>query len=124
VQFNIGNIHELNVFESYSGVRMVVDKALSAQIDVHTSFGSFHNDSEFAIRERKEDESDYGPHFDKDYSGRAGDGRAQIRIKSSFGNVRLSHSASGGSDDDDKAEDKDKRKEKHKDKDKDDEKTS
>jgi hypothetical protein len=122
VQFNIGNIHELTVFESYSGVRMVVDKALSAQIDVHTSFGSFHNDSEFAIKERKEDEGDYGPHFDKDFSGRAGDGRAQIKIKSSFGSVRLSHTDSGGGDDDDKADDKDKHKDKHKDRD--DEKTS
>lgn len=126
VQFNIGNIHQLDVFESYSGVRMVVDKALSAQIEVHTSFGNFHNDSEFTIKERKEDESDYGPHFDKDFSGTAGDGKARIKIKSSFGNVRLSHSGSIGADEGDKAEDKDKHKhkEKNKDRESDDEKTS
>jgi hypothetical protein len=128
VLFNVTDkIQELAVFEQYSGIRVVVDKALSAQIDVHTSFGHFHNDSEFAIKEQKEDESDYGPHFDKDYSGKAGEGRARIRIKSSFGNVRLSHTETGGDDDNDKAEDKgDKHKDKHKDKDKDrdDEKTS
>ncbi|HEY4062876.1 MAG TPA: hypothetical protein VGM30_13300 [Puia sp.] len=120
VQFNITDkIQDLSVFESYSGVRMVVDKDLSAQIDVHTSFGSFHNDSEFAIRERKEDEGDYGPHFDKDFSGKAGEGNAKIKIKSSFGSVRLSH-INGGTDDDDKGDkDKDKNKSKHKDKDKD-----
>jgi hypothetical protein len=95
------NIQELNVFESYSGIRMVVGKSLSAQIDVHTSFGSFHNESEFSINEHKE-ESDYGPHFDKDYSGTAGDGKAKIRIKSSFGSVRLSYTNGNDNEDDDK----------------------
>jgi hypothetical protein len=128
VQFNVAdNIQDLSVFESYSGVRMIVEKDLSAQIDVHTSFGKFHNDSEFPIREHREDEGDYGPHFDKDYSGKAGDGKAHIKIKSSFGDVRLSHTA-GGNDDDDKDDDdkgrnKHKNKEKNKDKDKEDENT-
>jgi hypothetical protein len=107
VQFSVGdNIKELSVFESYSGVRMIVTKSLSAEFDVHTSFGHFHNDSEFSIRERKEEEGDSGPHFDKDYDGRAGDGRAKIKIKSSFGNVRLSHTGNVTKDNDDK-EDKD-----------------
>jgi len=123
VQFNVSdNIEELSVYESYSGVRVVVDKELSAQFSVHTSFGGFHNDSEFPIRERREDDggNDYGPHFDKDYSGKAGDGKATIKIKSSFGNVRLSHSNGSSNDDDDKADDeKSKNKQKNKDKDKD-----
>jgi hypothetical protein len=106
------NIQELSLSESYSGVRMVVGKALSAEIDVHTSFGSFHNESEFNINEHKEDESDYGPHFDKDYSGKAGEGKAKIRIKSSFGSVRLSYNNSNGSDDEDDDKDKDKEKDK------------
>ena len=109
VQFNVANIKELSVFESYSTVRMVVDKSLSADIDVHTSFGKFRNESDFNIDEAKEDGNDYGPHFDKDYSGRAGEGRAKIRIKSSFGTVRLSHiGTAGGDKDKDKAKDKDK----------------
>jgi len=59
---------------------------------VHTSFGNFHNDSEFNIREKREGgDNDYGPRFDKDYSGQAGDGKASIKIKSSFGNVRLTY---------------------------------
>ena len=101
------NIQELNVFESYSGIRMVVGKSLSAQIAVHTSFGSFHNESEFSINEHKE-ESDYGPHFDKDYSGTAGDGKAKIMIKSSFGSVRLSYNNGNDNDDDEKDKDKEK----------------
>ena len=93
---------------------MIVDKSLSARIDVHTSFGNFHNESEISISEHKEDQDDYGPHFDKDYSGQAGDGKAKIRIKSSFGNVRLSYNNS----DDNNDRDDDKDKNKHKDKDK------
>ena len=91
VLFNIAdNIQELAVYESYSDMRMVVPKSLSARVDVHTSFGSFHNDSEFNIKENRED-SDIGPHFDKDYSGQAGDGKARIKIKSSFGSVHLTY---------------------------------
>lgn len=120
-QFNIAdNIKELTVLESYSKIRLIVDKSLSASIDVHTSFGSFRNESQFSISENKEDNTDYGPHFDKDYSGKAGEGRAHIRIKSSFGTVRLSHSGTPGRDrDDEKDRDKDKDKA-----DKDDEKTT
>jgi hypothetical protein len=113
VQFTVAdNIKELNLFESYSTVRMVVEKSLSADIDVHTSFGSFRNESSFNINENKEsDENDYGPKFDKDYSGRAGEGRAKIRIKSSFGTVRLSYSGAGRDQDEkhkNKVKDKDK----------------
>jgi hypothetical protein len=119
VQFNVAdNINELSVFESYSGVRVVVNKDLSAQFDVHTSFGKFHNESDFTINEAKED-PDSGPHFDKDYSGQSGDGRAKIKIKSSFGSVRLSYTGNNGNDDEgdgDKVKDKDKDKGKEKEK--------
>lgn len=117
VQVNVGdNIKELSVFESYSGVRMIVTKSLSAEFDIHTSFGSFHNDSEFRIREKREDDRDYGPHFDKDYNGKAGEGNARIKIKSSFGSVRLSHSGNTKNDKDDQDDDdqEDKGKDKNK----------
>jgi hypothetical protein len=123
VQFNVADeITELNVVESYSGIRLVVNKDLSAQFDVHTSFGKFHNESDFTIAEAREDKEDWGPKFDKDYSGKAGDGRAKIRIKSSFGSVRLSYTGAGDNNNDDEGDDdkgKDKHKNKHKDKDKD-----
>jgi hypothetical protein len=110
------NIQDLQLSESYSGVRLVVAKDLSAEFEVHTSFGHFNNESDFEIDEHKEDKDDYGPHFDKDYSGKAGEGKGRIKIKSSFGTVRLSHSGSGrdGDDDDDdkdKGKDKDNEKE-------------
>jgi len=92
---------------------------------VHTSFGSFHNDSEFNIREKREGDNDNtGPRFDKDYSGQAGDGKASIKIKSSFGNVRLTYpGAPDIKEKDKKDKDKDKDKGDKEDKD-DDEKTS
>lgn len=86
------NIEELSVFESYSTVRMSVGKGLSANFDIHTSFGSFNNNTGYQISEEKDDD-DNGPRFDKDYSGKAGDGKAKIKIKSSFGKVRLSDSS-------------------------------
>jgi hypothetical protein len=84
------DISDLSISESYSNIRMVVSKALSADYDIHTSFGEFHNDSGFSLPEKKGD-SDETPRFDKDYSGRSGDGKAKIKIRSSFGSVRLSH---------------------------------
>ncbi|HTQ64844.1 MAG TPA: hypothetical protein VMI12_08595 [Puia sp.] len=109
VQFDVdNNIQELGVYESYSTVKMMVTKNLSASFDVHTSFGSFHNNTGFNIKEENEDDdNNYGPRFDRDYSGKAGDGKAKIKIKSSFGKVRLSdgsNKTSSNDDDDDKDE--------------------
>ena len=123
VQVVVANdIQELNVFESYSGVRLVMSKEISAQFDVHTSFGHFRNESEISMNEdRAEDEP--GPHFDKDFSGKSGDGRARIKVKSSFGSVRFTNSTVSNTndrdDDDDNDKDKDKRKDKEKNKHKD-----
>lgn len=113
IHFNVANdITELGVYESYSSVNMIVTKELSAEFEVHTSFGSFHNDSDFGIKEEREGDNDMGPRFDKDFAGKAGDGKAKIKIKSSFGSVSLSHVWSDN--DDDKGKDKDKKKNKHK----------
>jgi len=119
IQLNVGGcLTDLSVSESYSGIRMVVDKNLSAQITIHTNFGEFHNESEFSIKEKHEDEGDMGPKFDRDYSGTIGDGKAQIKVKSEFGSLRLS-TVGDDNGDDDRKKDKDKHKDKAKDKDKD-----
>jgi hypothetical protein len=107
VQFDVdNNINELAVYESYSTVKMQVTKNLSASFDVHTSFGSFHNNTSFNIKENKEDDDNSGPRFDRDYSGKAGDGKAKIKIKSSFGKVRLSDGSNKTSSNDDEDDDK------------------
>ncbi len=89
VNLTIDNtVSDLAVFESYSTINLKVPDDLSAQFDIHTNFGSFKNKTEFNIAEDNEDDNS-GPKFDKDYSGSAGSGAAKIKIKSSFGNVRL-----------------------------------
>ena len=122
VQINVGKIQDLNVTESYSGIRMVVDKDISAQITIHTNFGEFRNESEFTIKEKNEDDEG-GPKFDRDYSGTLNDGKAQIKVKSEFGSLRLSTFGDDNGDDDrdnkNKHKDKDKNKQKDKEKDKD-----
>jgi len=119
VEFSVDeSIKSLSLMESYSTVRMNVPDKLSASFDVHTNFGSFRNHSGISIAEEGSDDS--GPKFDKDFSGTAGNGDAKIKIRSSFGSVRLSKTGDKSSDEksdkeDDKAERK-KEKDKHKDK--------
>ena len=81
-------LSSFSLFQSYSTINLRVPNNLSAQFDVYTNFGSFNNKTEFNINEDRDDESS-GPKFDKTYSGKAGSGTAKIKIKSSFGNVRL-----------------------------------
>lgn len=120
IQINVSeNLQQLSVSESYSGIRMVVDKNLSAQITIHTNFGEFHNESEFTIKEKREGDDDMGPHFDRDYTGTIGDGKGQIKVKSEFGSFRLSTVGDDNGDDEHNGKDKHKDKNKDKDKDKD-----
>ncbi len=119
VEFSVDeSIKSLSLMESYSTVRMNVPDKLSASFDVHTNFGSFRNHSGINIAEEGNDDS--GPRFDKDFSGTTGNGDAKIKIRSSFGSVRLSKTGDKTSDDkSDREEDKvqkKKEKEKHKDK--------
>ena len=118
VQFSVdNNIDELSVNESYSTVRMIVAKDLSAHFEVHTSFGNFNNHTDFNIKEDKDEDEDSGPRFDKDFSGKAGEGKSRIKIKSSFGKVNLTNA--GFSEDEDNDGDKhSSKKEKEKEKEK------
>jgi hypothetical protein len=84
------SIGDLSLFQSYSTIDLKVPETLSAQFDVYTNFGSFKNKTDFHISAENEDESS-GPKFDKNYSGKAGSGSSKIKIKSSFGSVRLSN---------------------------------
>jgi hypothetical protein len=103
---------ELSLFQSYSTINLIVPENLSAKFDVYTNFGSFKNKTGFNIEAEKEDENS-GPKFDKNYSGSAGGGAGKIKIKSSFGSIRLVDTNDKSADkedgdDDDKDDDKDK----------------
>ena len=93
VQYNISNtIDELTINQSYSSLRLIVPKDFSANFTIHTNFGEFENLTDFKIGEKKEyGDDDNGIHFDKDYSGVSGDGKINVKIKSSFGEIKLAH---------------------------------
>ncbi|HVM87161.1 MAG TPA: hypothetical protein VMT76_03170 [Puia sp.] len=96
IQYDVSSaINELSINSSYSEIRVVVPKELSANFTMHTSFGDFDNNTDFKFSNKSENDEDdnMGVHFDKDYTGVAGDGKANIKIKSSFGEVKLSHTA-------------------------------
>jgi hypothetical protein len=99
-------IKELSVYESYSTVNLRVSSSLSAQFEVYTNFGSYKNKTGFNISEESEGDNS-GPKFDKNYSGTAGSGTAKIKIKSSFGSVRMLNENDKSTDKDDSEDDKD-----------------
>jgi hypothetical protein len=104
-------VKELNINDSYSTINLRVPNNLSAQFDIYTNFGEFRNKTDFNISAENEEENS-GPKFDKNYSGAAGSGAAKIKIKSSFGTVRLTNEYDKSTDKeeskDEKDEDKDK----------------
>jgi len=86
------NLKSMNMKVNFSKVYLDVEKNLSASYTIKSSFGSFHNDTEFSIpRQDKEDR-----HFDqnKSYSGKSGSGSTPIDIKNNFGTVTLGHDIS------------------------------
>jgi len=124
VEISVDNsIKDLNLFESYSNVRLNIPENLSASFNVHTNFGTFRNSSGITISEEREDDN-MGPKFDKDFSGSSGSGNARIKIKSSFGKIRIANAGDtsvdpGDNDNDNHSKNKNKDKNKHKDKDND-----
>jgi len=101
VQYYVSNaIEELTISESYSSIRVIVPKDLSAHFEIHTNFGDFKNNTDFTFTDKATNsDDDMGIHFDKDYTGTIGDGKAKIKIKSSFGDIKLSHTASSKEED-------------------------
>ncbi|HTL10110.1 MAG TPA: hypothetical protein VL307_17670 [Chitinophagaceae bacterium] len=72
----------------FSKIEINVADGFNGDFDIHTNFGEFHNGTPIAIKQAKEDD-EHGPKFDKDYSGKSGNGACKVRINSSFGTVRF-----------------------------------
>jgi hypothetical protein len=100
------SLTELALNQSYSTINLKTPSNLSAHFDVYTNFGSFKNRTGFNIEEDKDDDFS-GPKFDKNYSGSAGNGSAKIKIKSSFGTVRMVNVNDKSVEKEDAHEDKD-----------------
>lgn len=92
IKLGLGNeVKDLDLKTSYSTIYLDAANNLSANFDVHTSFGEFKNKTSFAISEEKSGDDRHGPKFDKDYSGKAGAGNNRVNIKTEFGEVILGH---------------------------------
>ena len=89
IVMNLDNsLGSLNVKASYSTVNLKPASGLSASYTINTSFGSLKNRTGIKF-ESDEDKDSKGPKFDYQYSGKTGSGAAQIKVKTSFGNVIL-----------------------------------
>ncbi|HEX5025223.1 MAG TPA: hypothetical protein VFV68_08115, partial [Agriterribacter sp.] len=82
-------IVQLNVKSSYSTLEIGLNKGISANFDIKTSFGDVDNGTMYSIEEEKENDNNRGPKFDKRFYGTAGKGAAKITIKSDFGKVKF-----------------------------------
>ncbi len=80
-------LKQFNLKSSYSTISIALEKDLSADFDIKTSFGEVDNSSTFDIPEKKQQRK--GPVFDKMYYGTAGRGAAKVMITSEFGNIRF-----------------------------------
>lgn len=80
---------DFNLNNQFSKIEVNVADGFNGDFDIHTNFGEFHNGTSIVIKEKKEDDDEHGPKFDKDYSGKSGSGACKVRIKSSFGTVRF-----------------------------------
>lgn len=87
-------VSSLKVNAQHSDVALVVSRDMSAQYAVMTSFGSFKNNSGFAIKEEgNDDENRHGPKFDHTYKGSSNGGKTRIVLDGSFTDFSIGHEA-------------------------------
>ena len=72
----------------FSKIEVTVADGFNGDFDIHTNFGEFRNGTPIVIKEASDDD-EHGPKFDKDYSGKSGNGACKVRIRSSFGTVKF-----------------------------------
>ncbi|MEO5683756.1 MAG: hypothetical protein ABIQ88_14015 [Chitinophagaceae bacterium] len=90
VKLSLDNaVTDFSLNNSYSKIEIAVAGSFGGDFYIHTSFGDFKNSSALALKEQKEDDENHGPRFDKDYSGKTGNGACKVKINSSFGSVKF-----------------------------------
>jgi len=93
LRVNLDNsTQDLNIRSSYSNLYLNTPSNLSSAIDIKTSFGEFSNKTGFNIKKQGEEDGEkYGPKFDKQFNGIAGNGNNKLKVNSDFGNVIIGH---------------------------------
>lgn len=79
------------VNNKFSTVYVDCKPNISANFNISTTFGDMKNQTKFPIEEEGKDEKRHGPHFDKKYSGKTGDGDTEVKIRTEYGKVILGH---------------------------------
>lgn len=82
------SVTDLNINNSFSEIQIAVVSGYGGDFDIHTSFSDLKNGSALGIKEEKDDD-EHGPKFDKDYTGKTGNGTNKVKIKSSFGQIKF-----------------------------------
>lgn len=97
VVIHAANTNSIDVDAQHSDVAIVVPKDMSAQYDIDTHFGSFKNNSSFAIKKEGDDDDDskkhYGPKFNSSYKGSSGGGKTKIKLDGNFTDFQIGHEA-------------------------------
>jgi len=83
------NISGLDMKVSYSSVNIKPLGDLPASYAISTSFGSFKNKTSVKFNSDEDDNTERGPKFDYEYSGRSGSGNIPVKVKSSFSTIIL-----------------------------------
>ena len=89
------NASAIEVDAQHSDVAIVLPKDASANFSVDTHFGSFKNNSSFAIKKEGDDNDDkrHGPRFNHSYKGSSGQGKAKINLDGNFTDFLITHEA-------------------------------
>ncbi len=89
-KLGLGNdVTDVNINASYSDIELSLPSNFSGSYDIQTSFGDFDNNTSFKIKDTDDGSDDHGPKFSKDFSGTSGSGTVKVKIKSSFGKIKL-----------------------------------
>ena len=89
------NASAIEVDAQHSDVAIVLPKDASANFSVDTHFGSFKNNSSFAIKQQDDakDDKKHGPRFNHSYTGTSGQGKAKINLDGNFTEFTITHEA-------------------------------
>jgi hypothetical protein len=86
------NTKALTVNNNYSNLYLDLQKNISANFDINTNYGSLRNKTNFDIKENiPDDDRRHGPRFSRTYSGKAGRGSTEMKIRANYGDVTLGH---------------------------------
>jgi hypothetical protein len=84
------DIKELDIKNSYTSLRVELETGIPAKFDISTNFGNLNNRSSYTLKNDNENSDRKGPVFKRYYSGTAGDGSVDIRIKDEFATIDIS----------------------------------